>query len=83
MEVFIDIIINLSEICDEEQLPIADEVWGFEVKRNEWVIAMLQIYERLYRKDLLAAVEERKLEVVEEANLAMLPKKDRLKIQLA
>ena len=41
MEVFIDIIINLSEICDEEQLPISDEVWGFEVKRNEWVIALL------------------------------------------
>ena len=61
----VDIIINLVDVCVEDQVDLEEDVPGFEIKRNEWQIALLQIYERLLRKDLKLMVEKKKREAAE------------------
>ena len=44
----INIITQLSDICEEWDVNL-DHVHSFEYVKNEWAIALMQIYEKLYR----------------------------------
>jgi len=47
----INIIVQLSEICEEWDINL-DHVHAFEYTKNEWAIAFMQIYDKIYRYDL-------------------------------
>lgn len=44
---------QLSDICEEWDINL-DHVHSFEYMKNEWAIALMQIYEKLYRSDCKA-----------------------------
>ena len=46
----VNIILQLSDICEENDISL-DHIHSFEYTKNEWAIALTQIYEKLYRKD--------------------------------
>ena len=47
-------ILQLSTICEEEDIDLSKEVHAYDMKNNEWHIAAMQIYENLFREDLEA-----------------------------
>ena len=49
----VNIIMQLSDICEDFEINL-DNVHSFEYTKNEWAIAFMQIYEKLYRLDCSA-----------------------------
>lgn len=43
---------QLSDVCEENDVSL-DHIHSFEYIKNEWAIALMQIYEKLYRQDCL------------------------------
>jgi len=41
---------QLSDICEDCEINL-DNVHSFEYTKNEWAIAFMMIYEKLYRRD--------------------------------
>jgi len=44
-------ITQLMGICEEEELDLSKEVHSLDLKNNEWHIAVMQIYENLFKED--------------------------------
>lgn len=44
-------VIQLASICEEEEVDLQTEVHALEMKSNEWHIAIMQIYENLFREE--------------------------------
>jgi len=47
----VSMILQLTTICEEEDIELNKEVHAFDLKNNEWHIAAMQIYENLFRED--------------------------------
>ena len=51
ISLLVNMIIQLSTICEEEDVDLERDVHAFDLKNNEWHIAIMQIYESLFRED--------------------------------
>lgn len=49
----INIIVQVSDVCEDWDVNL-DHIHAFEFVKNEWAIALMQIYEKLYRQDCKA-----------------------------
>ena len=49
IKVLVSMVIQLASICEEEDVDLASDVHAFDLKSNEWHIAIMQIYENLFR----------------------------------
>ena len=61
--------IQLATICEEEDLELTKEVHCFDLKSNEWHIAIMQIYENLFKDDAHDKNERGELRFDEEGNV--------------
>ena len=41
----------MARICEEEDVNIGKKIHAFNLKSNDWHIAMLEVYEKLYRSE--------------------------------
>ena len=48
IRMLVNMFIQLATICEEEDLELTKEVHCFDLKNNEWHIAVMQIYENLF-----------------------------------
>ena len=55
-------------ICEEEELELSKEVHSLDLKNNEWHIAIMQIYENLFKEDAEARNARREIEFDNEGN---------------
>ena len=52
LKLFTTLFIQLVKVCEEEEVFLAKKMHCFDLHENEWHIAIMQIYENLYREDL-------------------------------
>ena len=51
IKVLVSMIIKFANVCEEEDIPLAKKVHCFDMKSNEWHIAVMQIYQGLFKED--------------------------------
>jgi hypothetical protein len=50
---FINVLIQLSDLCVKDGVDIS-RIHAFDYLQNEWAIALMQVYEKVYGADLKA-----------------------------
>ena len=61
-------------ICEEEDVQLSKKVHCLDLKQNEWHIAIMQIYENLYREDLDNRNNRGELKFDSDGNIIEAPK---------
>ena len=62
-------IIQLAQVCEQNDFELGNKVHAFDLKSNEWHIAGLQIYESLFRFDAIKRHKEGDLKFDWEGNI--------------
>ena len=52
IKVLVNIILQLGTICEKQEIELSKQVHCLDLKSNEWHIALFQIYENLFNKDI-------------------------------
>ena len=68
IKVLVSMLTQLLNICEEEDLDLSKEVHALDLKNNEWHIAIMQIYENLFKDDVRGREERGELEFDNEGN---------------
>ena len=51
IKLLVTMVIQLASICEEEEVELSKDVHALDMKNNEWHIAIMQIYENLFREE--------------------------------
>ena len=51
ISLLVNMVVQLATICEEEDVDLENDVHAFDLKNNEWHIAVMQIYESLFRDE--------------------------------
>ena len=73
-KILTQIIMQLIGICEDEDVQLSRKVHCLDLKQNEWHIAIMQIYENLYREDLDNRNNRGELKFDKEGNIVEPPK---------
>ena len=51
IKVLVSMIIKFANVCEDEDIALSKKVHCFDMKSNEWHIAVMQIYQGLFKED--------------------------------
>ena len=61
-------VIQLASICEEEEIELSKDIHALDMKNNEWHIAIMQIYENLFRDEAPGRWKRKEIRFDEDGN---------------
>ena len=75
VKTLVSLVIQLTNVCQDHEIDIHRLVHCFDMKSNQWHIAVLQIYENMFEQEAQLRYERGQLRFDKEGNLANSKKK--------